>query len=479
MGYSAKDFEDFVGGKTTGAVDSTPLGGFFYNPADDKAKAQAGLSGAQQAYGGLKPPAFNDVIFQGPQRAPDATSYQAGPSAMGTATPNATGRNAQTAQIAALQQLQARGGRTAASDANLAAIQQSENQNARAQRDAAMQSAAQRGMSGSGASLLASLDAGQNAVTRQSAQDAAVAGQEQNTALNAGMGAAQLGSNLEGQDFAEQASKAQAQDAVNRFNAGNNTQVSEFNTNKNQGVNDKTAAALNQGQVINNVEEPQMTYGDSLERAKGMSAADLAQTKYYTDQQKMNMAKQGGLWQGAAQMGMSALGSGGLGSLFGGGAAGGTGLGVEGLAGGGGGALAGGLTSTGSDTGDFLGGGTSTADYLGSGGGDMTTWGTGAADAADEAAPVAEDAGEAALSTGGRIPGVAPVRGDSPFNDFMKVKTSPGEVVVPRSLALSGTKQQIGEFVQKAPTIAPPNPNRDKEAVLGALRNIRMKGRAA
>lgn len=77
------------------------------------------------------------------------------------------------------------------------------------------------------------------------------------------------------------------------------------------------------------------------------------------------------------------------------------------------------------DTGTALAGGAATTGALA--GGAAATAGTTVA----ELAPLMM----AAASTGGKIKGKAPVRGDSPKNDTVPAMLSPGEIVIPRSIA--------------------------------------------
>ncbi len=354
-----------------------------YDPAKDQAAAQGDIEAAKDAYSGLTPPSFTPVDYQGPAEAPDASATAAGPSAMNGISTNPANNKAQTAQMSALQDLAAHGGRNAASDANLAQIQAEENQNARGQRDAIMQNANARGMGGSGASLLAELTGSQSDIDRQSARDLAVSGQEANTALQAGQGAASIGSNMENQDFGEQASKAAANDRINEFNAANSTGVNEFNTSKNQGVNNAMAGAKNQGQTVNNYEMPQTSYQDSAAKAQGLAGANINGADYFGKQVGYGEQAKGNMMGGVTQIGSKAI--------------------------------------------------------------------------------------ESFASSGGRIPGTPRVRGDSPLNDIVPVQTSPGEVVVPRSLAASGSAHDIGNFVKHAP---PVNPNRNHEAMLSALKHM-------
>lgn len=432
------------------------------------ASAQGDLAAEQSAYGNLQTPDFSNVNYEGPSAVPDATADQysaqtanaslAGPSAMNNISVNPGYAGAQQDQMAALQNLAANGGHNAASDANLAQIQQQQNQNARGQEQAILAGANARGQGGSGASLLAQLSNSQNATNNQSAQDLGVLGQEANTALAAGQGAASIGSNLQNTSFNEQAQQAaatdaiakfnaqnsqgvnmynaQAQNAANQFNAQQGTGVNLFNAQKNQGVNNADAAAYNQGQTMNNYQMPQTEYEDQSQRAGGMASADQNASKYYSNQADIAAKKEGGLFGGAAQLGSSAWnamgGAAGIGSA---------------------------LSSAGSAIGGMFGGGGS------------TLMAGGAGDAIGEAAPLA------AAWKGGRVPGVPNVPGDSPLNDFVNIKASPGEVQVPRTLAQGGSKSEIGSFVKNAPSIPliGPGQNRDHEAMLSAIKNIRRR----
>ena len=44
----------------------------------------------------------------------------------------------------------------------------------------------------------------------------------------------------------------------------------------------------------------------------------------------------------------------------------------------------------------------------------------------------------ALMASGGKVPGQAPVTGDSPKNDIVNAKLSPGELVIPRSVVMQG-----------------------------------------
>lgn len=374
---SQKDRDDTeVGLKKVGGF----LGfGNMTKPGDDTKNAQGYTDQATNAYSGISAPDLAKVSSE-PVQTKDATAYSAGPSAYNGISVDATGRQAQQAQLAALANLSKNGGRSASSDSNLAGITQEENANAAGQRGAIMQNARARGMGNNSNSLLAQLSSSQNATNNQSARDLAVRGQDQQTAINAGQAAAGIGANMEGQNFNEQAQKAAAADAIDRFNAGNNQQVSVFNAGQQTAGAEADAGRAQQAAEFNSG-LGQQEFADTMGVAKGEQEGgkigqDYWSDKYKEDEKANSEQQKGGL-------GMIA-------SLF--------------------------------------------------------------------------------AAGGGRVPGHAKVPGDSILNDGVKINTSPGEVVVPRTLASSGSKAEIGSFVKKAPVIG-----KDREAMLGALANLRRR----
>ena len=355
-------------------------------PSKANANAQADVGNATAAYGSLTPPS---LTAENPQF---ASATQQGPSALSGISVNPADQAAQVDQMGALSNLAANGGRNAASTADLASIQQGANANAAGQRGAILQNAAARGMSGSGASLLAQLSSSQNAQNSQSAQDLGVAGQEAGTALQAGQAAAGIGSNLQNQSYGEQANAAQAQDAISRFNAGQQTGISQYN-----------AGMGNQAQQYNTGLQ-QTGYQDQYQKAGGVASSNLAGAGFNQQQANMGAQQAGNLLGGVIKLG--------------------------------------------------------TAGFSG-----------GSSAAAPAAAPVP------GYAWGGQVPGSAPVAGNSRLNDFVPITASPGEVVVPRSLALGGAPSDIANFVKNPPQIKPVNSSEDKEAMMSALKNISNKKR--
>lgn len=348
-----------------------------FGKSDAEKEAEKNLAAQKGIYAGLQPPDLTPI---------DASLAQVtdqGPSAYNDIVVNPAYKEAQLDQLGALKNLAAKGGHDAASDYNLAQIQQNENANEKGQRDAILQNANARGMGGSGAALLAQLNSAQNATNRQSLQDMDVLGQRQNTAIQAGQGAAGIASNLQNSDYNQAAQKAAANDAIAKFNAGQKTGMSQYN-----------AGAQNQTDTYNSGLR-QTAYQNEYQKAAGQAGANMAGLNY-------NQAQ-------------SALGS----------------------------------TQAGNILGAVVKGGTAIAS-------------SGAE-------------GSTATAHGGKIPGMPMVHGDSYANDTVPIMASPGEIVIPRSLAKQGSPAQITDFVKNPPQVVIKGSDRDKEMMLSALRQIRNR----
>ncbi len=137
------------------------------------------------------------------------------------------------AQMQALQGLQDTAnndGLSAVDRAQLEKVKSETGQQDRGQRDAILQNAHSRGVGGSGLELMAQLQSQQGSAQKASQMGFDVAAQAQQNKLAALQQAGQLGGQIRGQDFDQQAQTAQAQDAINKFNAANKQQVNLANT---------------------------------------------------------------------------------------------------------------------------------------------------------------------------------------------------------------------------------------------------------
>lgn len=414
-------------------LESTPLSGMFYNPSKDDEKARQAMEQGVQVLRDVPDAQYVPVEYQGPEYAGDvyAGTAQApltGPSAYENISLDPDMRRTQSAQIAALERLRDEGGMNLADKANLQRIQNEELGKEKSQREAILQGARARGMGGSGSALMALLGSNQAGMNRQSQRDLDIAGMAQDRALQAGGQAANLAGNVRGQDWQQEAAKASAADAASKFNASMMSNTNQFNVGNQlraglsnqaarQGVANLGADAANRAQTMNRFTMPGQQYSDKLGKARSISDQYSGQSKYYGDKSRAAMQQQGELWGGAAKLGMGALSSGGA---FG----------------------AGGAFDSSKKSPD-TGAGTSPApaprQNENNFGYDETSGYN-----ADELNQY--DDGSINLAYGGYVDGEPAVDGDSYANDTVNAKLSPGEVVVPRTIA-DESPQEIGSYV--------------------------------
>lgn len=150
-----------------------------------------------------------------------AALAEQGPSAYDNISTDPRLKNDQMASLDALKAIADGGGLTAADKANLNKVQSDVALADRGRREAILQNANARGMGGGGNELLALLDSSQAATDRANQSGLDIAGMAQDRALEAIMQGGNLAGNLRSQDFNEQAKKAEATDAIKRFNAAN------------------------------------------------------------------------------------------------------------------------------------------------------------------------------------------------------------------------------------------------------------------
>lgn len=307
-----------------GLLDSTPLGGFFYNDKRDKRKALEAMGESDAAWNNLTDPDYTPVTYTGPEEAADvrvdpAAIERIGPSAYEQISTDPSLRSAQSAQLAALENLRARGGMTATDDANLARIQNEEAQKEKAQRDAIMQQAGARGNLSGGMNLMALLNSNQNATNRMSQRNLEVAGMAQDRALKAGDMAANLAGGMQRDDFNRQSQIAAARDQAARFNSEMANRGAQFNAqqqqqaalanmNKAQGVRNQRASYGQQQEQMNKFTQPQAEYQAKMNKAQGLSGNAQNKANWYGNQISQGRVAQGQLWGGAAQLGATMLG---------------------------------------------------------------------------------------------------------------------------------------------------------------------------
>lgn len=130
-------------------------------------------------------------------------------------------------QMAALQQLSqlSEGGLTEADIGMMRQAQEEVGMADRGRQEAILQSLARRGTLGSGQELAARMSSDQQASNRLAADSRAAQQMAQQRALQAMAQRGALAGDIRGQEFGEDARRAQAADAINRFNTQNRQQV--------------------------------------------------------------------------------------------------------------------------------------------------------------------------------------------------------------------------------------------------------------
>lgn len=213
------------------------LGGLLGNlfAGGDQAAANQALANAQQVIQsvGAPPDLAQQIIFDQFQQVGLLTpQLQNAVQQTYSATANVQ-QNAQAAgaQQQALQQLQqvSQLGSTPQEQAALATARNNINANAAAQAGAINQNMQARGMANSGATLAAQLSNAQNASNNYSQQGLQIAGQANQNALSALSAAGNLAGNINQQTIGLNTTRAQAQDAMNRFNVQQQTAANQAN----------------------------------------------------------------------------------------------------------------------------------------------------------------------------------------------------------------------------------------------------------
>jgi hypothetical protein len=324
---------------------------------------------------------------------------------------NQQGTAAQQAALAQLGQVANAGAAgTPVEQAQIAQALQQSNQNLQGQRGAIDQAAQARGVApGLLQAALAQQNAGQDA---QNANQAALQAQSQayQTALNAMTEQAGVGQALQGQQNTQANTIAQTQNAMQQFNAANQQQAANVNAGYKQAANAYNTGMANQTGQANtglanqrtqyNAQVPQTVYNDAMQKAQAEAGqyGNIANTA--TGQGQQNAGIMAGLLGASSQLGAGLLGSAGQAGASG--ASGGFGAGP--------------------------GAGVNTSQYApasmmlaASGGGMVPGYACGGMQ----------------MKQGGQVPGHAQVPGDSPSNDTVHAKLSPGEVVIPRSMVQS------------------------------------------
>lgn len=337
------------------------------------------------------------------------------------------------AQMSALQSLKEQGqtGLTATDRLALNQILNQSAQQSNSANQAVLQNMAAKGMAGSGATLAAQLANNQNSANNAQQRALQVSSQAQQNALNATAQSGQLGSQMEGQQYGEAANTANAQDAINRFNAANSQQIMGQNTyarNSAQQANLSNAqniansnVGLQNQQQFYNKGLYQQQFNNNMSKAGAMAGANDNMAGYYGNQAAATRGMWTGIGQGVDKAALSAYGAG----MFGGGGAGGTSP----------------MSATSSNNygaGDYFSGNSPKS----SGGYSLFSDGGEIPDSESELKIFK------CMKNGGHIDGPELVPGDSPKNDVVPILASGGEIMVPKEIAQQDNEDVIMAFIK-------------------------------
>lgn len=174
-------------------------------------------------------------------------------------------REAQFGALSQLRDIATNEGLTDADKARLAEINREEAIRTRGARESIVQNAAARGAGGSGLELASLLEAESSGADRAAARGRDVAQIAEQRVLDAIRSGASLAGDIRGQEFGEQAAKAEAQDVINRFNVGARNEAGILDFQNEQNVANQNVGLTNQQQLLNRVELPQQRFGNEFD----------------------------------------------------------------------------------------------------------------------------------------------------------------------------------------------------------------------
>lgn len=312
------------------------LGGIIGDIAagSDRGHSRALTDEAISALSGIIPPEDlkNLINYQQYQNAGNLTPVQeqqvnAAPSQAGAVKADPRLLAAQMQALDSLKQL-SNTGMSAADQARQNQIQQQAATQAEGQRQAVLQSFAQRGLGGSGNELMSQLMASQNAANQGNQQSLQAAAQAQNAALQALSSYGNQAGNLEQQQYGQQSQSAQQNDLLNRFNtqnqiaqqqrnvAGQNN-AQQFNLQNKQNIMNANTGTANQALQQQKQGEQQL-FQDQLQRGQALSGANFTGANAYNNMANQTASKWANLGQGFGNM-MSGGGMQAITGMFGGG----------------------------------------------------------------------------------------------------------------------------------------------------------------
>ena len=192
-------------------------------------------------------------------------------------------KEAQMSALSQLQDLGKSGGLDQMDKANIEAARQRYAAESASQQAGVTESMQRRGMAGAGMEAVQRRMSAQGAANQMANQEAQIQGEARRRALDAMMKAGQLGGDIRGQEYDEQAKKAQAQDIINASNIAAlrkdvdvKNQAQQVNLGNQQDILNKMWAE-NQRKNLLTQQAPQQAFTNQMTKATGQLPMVTAQ----------------------------------------------------------------------------------------------------------------------------------------------------------------------------------------------------------
>ncbi len=372
-----------------------------------------------------------------------AQAYLVQNNAFDKTTAGGAGMDTELQAIAKLQDIVNSGGADAEEQANIQGILNTLGTTESGNNAAILADNARRGVGNSGLTMAAKLAENQNDATNanMNALQTGAAEEARKVAATEALGG--LGGQVQGQEYTAGANKASAANAIAEFNAQQNQDISKLNT-----------TTANAAQTANLANAQDVSNKNTVSSQMQQESVPAAQQQAYED-----ALQKAGAFTGVSE------------------------------------AKANAKTNEGQQNAGILGGLLGTAGTVGAAyatGNPYTALATALAQnnntsASNSNLPAVSTGGEIEegivsrpmnMKSGGPVPGDAMVPGDSPMNDTQLAKLSPGEIVLPRSVAQPAAPggpdpSKVMEFLRSLPR-PQARPSIHPKAVLDTLRGLSM-----
>lgn len=385
--------------------------------------ATSALKQGLDAIRAVRTPTVDDLKFQieklvqtGQITPVQAQTYLQNPSAFLSENISQTGTQAEEKSIGELLSAADQGGLNPIEQAKIAGIIQQLGTQEKGANDAVVQRQAERGALTGGETMAAQLSNNQSADVNANELARGTAADAYQQMLNELTSAGTMGATLQGQQNEQANTVAAATDAINRFNAAEQQQETNFNTtNKNeaQAENTRTGQAIEAANVGN-------------ENEHALQQSQLQQQVFNDEMQKA--AAEAGVSENEANLD----------------------------------------TTQGGQEAGLIGG------LIGAGGEAATAGMTKAPVYNINGTPGHSEGGEIHdYLKGGVVDGKARLPGNSPLNDTVPARLSPGEIVLPRTVASNPQPDRVMAFLNRIRKPRPtPHPD-DVATVLHAMGKVR------